>query len=93
MKMLTSAVNYGLLAKVNCDVNAKTLSGTGITNTVFTPTSKISILEGKVLLEATKLKGSKTVADSIYVKYSTEKDGKTYVISGHRRSQYEADQY
>ncbi|MET3113038.1 hypothetical protein AAKU52_000759 [Pedobacter sp. CG_S7] len=93
MKMLTSTVNYSLLAKVNCDVNAKTISATDAVNTVFTPNVKVTILEGKVLLDATKLKGSKTIADSIYVKYKTEKDGNTYVISGHRRSQYVEDQY
>ncbi len=93
MKMLSATVPYALLAKVSCDVNAKTLSATNAVNTVFTPTKKLTILEGKVLLNATTLKGSKTVADSIYVKYTTEQDGKTYVISGHRRSQYEEDQY
>jgi hypothetical protein len=93
MKMLTSAVPYGILAKVNCDVNAKTLSATDAANIAFTPSKKFTILEGKVLLNATALKGSKTIADSIYIKYTTEQDGKTYVISGHRRSQYVEDQY
>lgn len=92
MKMLTSAVPYGLLGKASCDVNAKTLSGTGITNTAFTPNSKFSILEGKVLLNATTLH-SKVVTDSIYVRFTTETNGQTYILSGHRRSQYEEDQY
>ena len=92
MKMLSGTVNYGLLGKVAVDVNAKTISGTNATNIAFTPNLKFSILEGKVLLNATTLK-SKVVADSIYVKYTTEKDGKTYILSGHRRSQYEIDQY
>lgn len=84
MKMLTSAVPYGLLGKVSCDVNAKTIAGTA-TNVAFTPNKSFNILEGKVLLAATTLKGSKTVADSIYVKYTTDTDGKTYILSGHRR--------
>lgn len=92
MKMLTSAVPYGLLGKVGCDVNAKTISGAG-TNTAFVPNKNFNVLEGKVLLNATTLKGSKTVADSIYVKFTTDTDGKTYILSGHRRSQYEEDQY
>ncbi|NRF38523.1 lipid-binding protein [Pedobacter foliorum] len=92
MKMLTSAVPYGLLGKVACNVPAKTISGDG-TNIAFTPNKGFKVLEGKVLLDATKLKGSKTIADSIYVKYSTETDGKTYILSGHRRSQFVEDQY
>ena len=93
MKMLTSTVNYGLLGKATCDVNAKTISGTDLTNIAFTPNKKFSILEGKVLLNATTLKSSKIVTDSIYVRYTTETDGKTYILSGHRRSQFEGDQY
>lgn len=92
MKMLTSTVPYALLGKVGCDVNAKTISGTG-TNVAFTPNKGFNVLEGKVMLDATILKGSKLPADSIYVKYTTDTDGKTYILSGHRRSQYEEDQY
>lgn len=92
MKMLTSAVPYGLLGKASCDVSAKTISGTDLVNIAFTPNKKFAVLEGKVLVNATTLK-SKVVTDSIYVKYSTEADGKTYILSGHRRSQYVVDQY
>lgn len=92
MKLWNSTANYGLLGKVSCNVPARTISGDA-TNIAFTPNKGFKILEGKVLLNATKLKGSKTIADSIYVKYSTETDGKTYVISGHRRSQFEEDIY
>lgn len=91
VKVGTASTNYGLLGKSNCDVSAKSFSVTGSTNTLFT-NSKFTILEGKVMMGATTLK-SKVVGDSIYVKYTTEKDGKTYILSGHRRTGFNEDAY
>lgn len=92
MKLANATVPFGVLGKVNCDVSAKTLNIDNGDNTLYSPAKKFSVLEGKIMEDATTTK-SNTVTDSIYIRYSTEVDGNTYVLSGHRRTNWPDDQY
>jgi hypothetical protein len=104
---LGSTQAYAMLGKVNCDINQKTFSGTNVPFSGQAGRS-FTIQEGKVLLNATTLLGyseiddeGKTVVhpgsgittDSIYVRYTSSADGKTYVAKGHRRSHWAEDEY
>jgi hypothetical protein len=81
---------YAIWGKTTVDVAARTITGTTINNDARPATSPgtFSILEGKVLEGATKVP-SGIMADSIYVRYSTTADGKTYFIKGHRRTRFD----
>ncbi|MNM57634.1 Lipid-binding putative hydrolase [compost metagenome] len=62
-------------------------------NTLAVPAANtdVSLLEGKIMLNAST-QPSKTVADSIYVKYKTAVNGQIYIVKGHRRTQWPEDQ-
>jgi len=92
-KLSTAAQPFGVLAKVKVDVANKTFVAGEYKNTLAVPASStaITLLEGKIMLNASP-QPSKAVADSIYVKYKTAVNGKTYIVKGHRRTQWPEDQ-
>ncbi|WP_158280611.1 lipid-binding protein [Pararcticibacter amylolyticus] len=75
-----------LLGKVDVNLSEKAFIGQNISNQAKAGTT-FNIIEGKVILDAVKLP-SGAVADSIYIKYSTTVDGATYIVKGHRRTQW-----
>ncbi|SMO55441.1 lipid-binding protein [Solitalea koreensis] len=91
---LTGLSSYGVKVRTTADANALTFSAKNGANILTTaglaPT--VNVLSGKVFKGAGKSLTGATV-DSIYmeVEYST-KAGKTYIISGHQRSGFPADQ-
>jgi hypothetical protein len=58
-----------------------------------TPTSKLKVLEGKVMPEAGRSKSGNTV-DSIYIRLEySNKPGVTYELKGHQRTGFDEDEY
>ncbi|WP_411973089.1 lipid-binding protein [Sphingobacterium sp. Lzh-3] len=92
-KLSNVAQPFGVLAKVNVDVPNKTFVAGQYINTLPVPANStaITLIEGKIMLNAST-QPSKAVADSIYVKYKTGVNGKTYIVKGHRRTQWPEDQ-
>lgn len=91
MKLSTVAQPFGVLAKVKVDVPNKSFVAGEYVNTLAVSNKSINLVEGKILLNASP-QPSKVVADSIFVKYKTGVNGKTYVVKGHRRTQWPEDQ-
>ena len=90
---LGSTQAYALLGKVNCDISQKTFSGNGITNAAKAAGNTFTLVEAKVLVEAS-LTHSGNMTDSIYIQYTTTADpGKTYTVRGHRRTGWAEDEY
>jgi hypothetical protein len=83
-----------ILGKVTVDLNTLIISGAGTSNTVNANKAgtTFTIEEGKVMLGVSKLP-SGVMGDSIYVRYTTTFDNKTYIVSGHRRTQWSADEF
>ncbi|MFU1857006.1 hypothetical protein BWD42_00270 [Sphingobacterium sp. CZ-UAM] len=92
-KLSNAAQPFGLLAKVNIDLQNRTFVAGEYKNTLAVPAANtaVTLLEGKILLNAST-QPSKTVADSIYVRYKTAVNGKIYIVKGHRRTQWPEDQ-
>ncbi|WP_407426900.1 lipid-binding protein [Arcticibacter sp.] len=83
---LGSTQIVALLGKVDVDVAQRTFSGTTIANEAKAGNT-FTILEAKVMLDAaTTETGIK--ADSIYVRYTTSVNNKTYIVRGHRTTQW-----
>ncbi|WP_209576554.1 lipid-binding protein [Sphingobacterium sp.] len=91
MRFSTVAYPFGILTKVNVDVPSVTIKSGEYVNTLPVTNKSINLIEAKILKEASK-QPSGVVADSIVVKYKTGVDGKTYLIKGHRRTQWPEDQ-
>jgi hypothetical protein len=83
-----------VLGKVTVDVNALTISGANIPNTVNANKAgkTFTIEEGKVMLGVSKMP-SGVMADSIYIRYTSTFDNRTYVVTGHRRTQWYSDEF
>lgn len=88
---LGSSQAPAVLAKVNVDVKALTLSGNAIANSAKAGNT-ITIQEGKVMLGVSKMP-SGVMADSIYIRYVSSADSKTYEALGHRRTQWYSDEF
>ncbi len=86
----SAAYKFGLLGKSSCNPTAATFSVAGGNNLVYS--KSFTILEGKVLLGKAKVP-SKSVCDSIYVRFTTANDPtKIYVVKGHRRTGFLEDE-
>lgn len=81
-----------ILAKIKADVANKAFVAGDYQDTQADPAVNFSIIEGKVLLNASK-QPSDVVADSIYVKYKTGAEGDIYTVKGHRRTAWPEDEY
>ena len=79
--------------KANFDGNAMAFSGTDLANNYYT--SKVNITEGKIV-EGGGLSITKVPVDSIYMRVTfsddTPANGKTYIVSGHRRTGFIEDE-
>lgn len=89
MKFSTKANPFGLLAKVKVDVPSVAILPGEYINTYVN--KNITLIEAKIMKNASK-QPSNVVADSIFVKYKTAVNDKTYIIKGHRRTQWPEDQ-
>ncbi|UIR56528.1 hypothetical protein LZQ00_01600 [Sphingobacterium sp. SRCM116780] len=92
MKFSNATYPFGMLIKVNVDVPSVTIKGGEYVNTLNVKNKSINIIDTKILQAASK-QPSQVMADSIVVKYKAGVDGKTYLIKGHRRTQWPEDQY
>ncbi len=91
---------FNFLGKASCNITSAIFSATNSNNLAFPVTDakgnvtypSITILEGKVLLGKANVP-SKSVCDSVYVKFTTAKDPKRiYVLKGHRRTGFLEDE-
>jgi hypothetical protein len=85
---LGTTQTQAIWGKVNVDVAQKLITGQAIPNNAKA-NNTFTITEGKIMLQASKVP-SGLMADSIYVKYTTTVDGKTYIVKGHRRTRFDA---
>jgi len=94
---LGSTQAVAILGKATVDVNTLTISGTNIPNTAAGMVGPgknyaFSIQEGKIMLNSSE-QPSGTIADSIYVRYTSTFNNNSYIIAGHRRTAWSEDQY
>ena len=87
---LGTTQTIALLGKVDVDASAMTFSGSTIPNEAKAGNT-FTILESKVTLNSVTTE-SGVKADGIYIRYTTTVDGKTYVVKGHRRTQWTDDE-
>lgn len=81
-----------ILAKIKVNVANRTFVAGDYQDTQADPAVNFSIIEGKVLLNASK-QPSDVMADSIYIKYKTGAEGDIYTVKGHRRTAWPEDEY
>jgi hypothetical protein len=83
---------YTMKGKINVDAANLTFSGSDIENT-YDNTVKFNI-SGKILKDAAKASGTKSITDSIHfeVKFSDD-PGTTYMLSGFKRTRFLEDEH
>lgn len=80
---------YGTKCKLTCDPKAGTFSGSNAANTLLSGTNTVT--DGKVVVNgADTPSGGKS--DSISMIYTSSLSGKTYKISGYRRTFFDEDE-
>jgi hypothetical protein len=80
--------------KVSVNLTNKTFSGASVENTYYEST--FTVLDGKILKNAAKASGSKSVTDSIYfkMKYADDEDPTDeYVFAGYRKTGFLEDEH
>lgn len=81
--------------KVDCNPSEKIFSGSNIANELKTGQT-FTIIEGKVMLNATTLQhhgASGVTTDSIYIRYTSSSNNRTYIVKGHRTTHFLEDNY
>jgi len=83
---LGTTQTFALLGKIDVNVGQLSFAGSAVPNEAKAANT-FTIVEGNVTLNSVTTE-SGVKADGIYIKYTTTVDGKTYVIKGHRRTQW-----
>lgn len=83
---------YTMKGKINVDLPSLTFTGNSIENT-YDNTVKFKI-SGKILKDAAKASGTKTVTDSIHFDVEfTDDPGKKYTLAGYKRTRFLEDDH